>query len=177
MVTKNKTSKTKTEMEKKQVGKDKKAEKSKAVPAKIGESETGNKFGNKTKMSAKNIAYFKNLIEKKRNKLLDELGYMQKTSLGNNIKDESGDLSSYSYHMADQASDALEKEQNFHFAQREGDFLHHLNEAMYRIKMGTYGICRTCNKLISKERLEAVPHTTMCIACKSADQERKRKAL
>ena len=128
------------------------------------------------KMNKTDLKYFEKLITEKKIKLAEELGYMQESSLGKTTKEMSGDLSSYSLHMADQASDSLEQEQNFHLAEREGQFLHHLNEAMYRIKEGTYGICKSCGNLIAKERLEAVPHTTMCIKCKSAEQERKRKS-
>lgn len=125
------------------------------------------------KMNKKDLEYFRKLMESKREKLLQELGYMKEASLGKSTKEMSGDLSGYSFHMADQAADSMEQENMIRLAEREGDFFHHLNEALYRIKEGTYGICKACNKLISKERLKAVPHTTMCIKCKEADQKRR----
>jgi RNA polymerase-binding protein DksA len=111
---------------------------------------------------------FEKLIIQRRDKILKELNYFEEQNIHKGVKDLSGDLSSYSYHMADQASDSQEVEKAFHLASREGDFLKHLNEALDRIKNGTYGICRKCEKSISKERLEAVPHATLCIKCKKS---------
>ena len=129
----------------------------------------------KEKMAKADLKYFEKLINDKKTKLLEEIGYMEESSIGKSTKEASGDLSSYSFHMADQASDSGEMEHTFHLAEREGQFLHHLNEALHRIKDGSFGVCRSCQKLIAKQRLEAVPHTTMCIKCKEAEQQRKRR--
>jgi DnaK suppressor protein len=48
-------------------------------------------------------------------------------------------------------------ETNFDLAAREGKYLVYLEEALQRIKNGTFGICKICNQLIPKARLEAVP--------------------
>jgi RNA polymerase-binding protein DksA len=125
------------------------------------------------KMNKADLKYFEKLIKDKRSKLMDELSFMQETSLSKSTKDASGDLSAYSVHMGDQASDVEEQEHNFHLAEREGAFLEHLEQALERIKNGTYGICKKCQKLIAKPRLEAVPHTTMCISCKEAEQDKR----
>ena len=109
-------------------------------------------------MNKKDLEYFKKSILKKKEELLVELGYLEKSSLSTTSKDQSGDLSSYSFHMADQGTDTMEREMAFSFASREGRYLHHLNEALDRIKKGTYGKCRTCNGDIGKNRLEAVPN-------------------
>ena len=125
-------------------------------------------------MNKKNLKYFKILIVKKKEDLLAELGYLEEASMSSTTKDQSGDLSSYSFHMADQGTDTMEREMAFTFASREGRYLHHLNEALGRIEKGTYGLCRTCNGEISKKRLEAVPHATQCIKCKNSEEKKKR---
>ena len=51
-------------------------------------------------------------------------------------------------------------------AQRQQKFIQHLQAALVRIENKTYGICRETGKLISKERLRAVPHATLCIDAK-----------
>ena len=79
--------------------------------------------------------------------------------------------STYSLHMADQGTDAMEREKAYLFASRERKFISHLTDAMQRIKSGNYGVCIVCGNLIEKGRLEAVPHARMCIACK---QETKK---
>jgi RNA polymerase-binding protein DksA len=114
------------------------------------------------------------LILKKKEELLTELGYLETSSMSSTTKDQSGDLSSYSFHMADQGTDTMEREMAFSLASREGRYLHHLNEALDRIDNGTYGICRTCGKGIAKTRLEAVPNATQCIACKNAEEKKQR---
>ena len=125
-------------------------------------------------MNKADLEYFKGLIIKKKEELLSELGYLETSLMSSTSKDRSGDLSSYSYHMADQGSDTMEREMAFSMASREGRYLHHLNEALERIESGTYGICRSCGKEISKTRLEAVPNATQCIDCKTVEEKKQR---
>jgi len=125
-------------------------------------------------MTKKELEYFKKLILKKKEELFAELGYLESSSISATSKDQSGDLSSYSFHMADQGTDTMEREMAFTFASREGRYLHHLNEALERIEKGTYGMCRTCGNPIDKVRLEAVPHATQCIKCKNAEEKKQR---
>ena len=125
-------------------------------------------------MTEKELEYFKNLILKKKSDLFAELGYLESSSMSSTSKDQSGDLSSYSFHMADQGTDTMDREMAFTFASREGRYLHHLNEALERIEKGTYGLCRSCGGEIGKARLDAVPHATQCIKCKNAEEKKQR---
>ena len=125
-------------------------------------------------MNKTDLEYFKGLIVSKKEELLSELGYLENSSMSATAKDQSGDLSSYSYHMADQGTDTMDREMAFSLASREGRYLHHLNEALERIEKGTYGICRSCGKEISRTRLEAVPNATQCINCKNAEEKKQR---
>ena len=125
-------------------------------------------------MTKKELEYFKNLILKKKSDLFAELGYLESSSMSSTSKDKSGDLSSYSFHMADQGTDTMDREMAFTFASREGRYLHHLNEALERIEKGIYGLCRSCGGEIGKARLDAVPHATQCIKCKNAEEKKQR---
>jgi len=125
-------------------------------------------------MTKKELEYFRKLIVKKKHDLFQELGYLESSSMSATSKDQAGDLSSYSFHMADQGTDTMDREMAFTFASREGRYLHHLNEALSRIENGTYGKCRTCGCQIDKTRLEAVPHATQCIKCKNAEEKKQR---
>ena len=125
-------------------------------------------------MTKKELEHFKKLIIKKKEELFEELGYLKSSSINVTSKDQSGDLSSYSFHMADQGTDTMDREMAFTIASREGRYLHHLNEALERIEAGTYGKCRSCGCKISKSRLEAVPHATQCIKCKNAEEKKQR---
>jgi DnaK suppressor protein len=125
-------------------------------------------------MDTKDLEYFRELINNKKEELLKALDVLEESSLNTTLKDQSGDLSSYSFHMADQGTDTNERELAFRLASREGRYLHHLNEALERVDNGTYGICRSCGGEISKPRLEAVPHATQCIKCKNSEEKKQR---
>ena len=116
--------------------------------------------------------YEKRLLEKKK-ELLEEIAVTMKDKVSTTIKDSTGDISSYSYHMADQGTDAMERELAFMFASKSGRLIYHIDEALRRIQEGTYGNCIRCGKPISAARLQAVPHARMCIECKSAEEGRK----
>ncbi|MEJ5306196.1 MAG: TraR/DksA C4-type zinc finger protein [Ignavibacteria bacterium] len=116
--------------------------------------------------SKKELEYFKQIILEKRKEILEQL-----ESLRERMLDESGEgfvneNSPYSLHMAEQGTDAFEKEKNYLWAQRETKFLSYLDAALKRIEDGTYGYCIDCGKVIEKGRLEAVPHTQHCVNCK-----------
>jgi RNA polymerase-binding transcription factor DksA len=72
----------------------------------------------------------------------------------------------YSMHMAEQGTEAMEKEKTYAQIQRINEYIKKLDEALERIKLKTYGICRVCNCLIAKERLLAVPVTTLSASYK-----------
>ena len=72
----------------------------------------------------------------------------------------------YSMHMAEQGSEAIEKEKTYAQIQRIQDYIRKLDDALLRIAEKTYGICRMCGILIAKERLLAVPITTLSASYK-----------
>ncbi|MCK4590433.1 MAG: TraR/DksA C4-type zinc finger protein [Candidatus Latescibacteria bacterium] len=121
-------------------------------------------------MKKQQLEFLKELILKKRAKILEQMGFLEENTLSSTVKDSSGDLSSYPFHLADQGTEAEEREKAFLFASREGRYLYHLDKALERIEDGTYGKCRLCGKNISIERLKAVPHATLCIECKSKEE-------
>lgn len=123
------------------------------------------------KMSKKDLEYFKEILLKTRKKVQKNLEYLKSTVLDSTTKEASGDHSSYSYHMADQGTDAMEREKSFMFAARDEKYLKQIDEALERIENGTYGICRITGKLIQKERLEAVPTTTISVEAKKAEKK------
>jgi DnaK suppressor protein len=123
------------------------------------------------KMSKEDLEFFKELLLKKKKKAQKNLEYLKSTVLDSTTKEASGDHSSYSYHMADQGTDAMEREKSFMFAARDEKFIKQIDEALERIENETYGICRVTGKLIQKERLKAVPTTTISVGAKKADKK------
>ena len=118
----------------------------------------------------RDTTHFEKRLIEERLKLLKELGYFEDKIFNDSQRDAAGDLSAYSVHMADQASDAEEREKAYHMASAEGRLLYHIDEALQRIKEGTYGLCEGCDKKIQKPRLEVVPHARLCIECKKAEE-------
>jgi RNA polymerase-binding transcription factor DksA len=120
----------------------------------------------KKQWSKSDIDYFKNLIEGLRQETIKEIGRLENNILGQN--DNSSDReSTYSFHMADAGTDSMEREKDFLWLSREKKYLGHLNNALDRISRNVYGVCIECGNLIPKERLEEVPHTQHCAACKN----------
>jgi len=122
-------------------------------------------------LTKKDIKHFEERLLAERKKLMGQLGYLEKT-MNQTQRDSSGDLSAYSFHMADMGTDAMEREKAFLFASAEGRLLYSINQALRRLYRSEYGICESCGKEIGKARLEAVPHATLCVAC----QEKQERA-
>ena len=87
-----------------------------------------------------------------------------------------GDNSAYSFHMADQGTDAMEREKAFLFASKEGRFLWHIDQALRRLYKApeTFGKCHQCGEDIAFERLDALPNARYCIACKQREEDTKK---
>ena len=68
--------------------------------------------------------------------------------------------------MADQASGNNEVHIQLKLKQTDAKILQAIEEALGRIDKGTYGICRDCGEPIPEPRLNAIPWTRVCIACK-----------
>ncbi|MDB5103789.1 MAG: polymerase-binding protein DksA [Fibrobacteres bacterium] len=143
-------------------------EKSKAKPA---EAEEAAPTGPRAKMTKPELKFFENLLNEKKETLLQELGYLEDNTMRLNSKEGAGDLSSHAYHLADHATETQDREQAFHMASREGKYLFYIEEALDRVRNGTFGVCKKCGKLIPKPRLEAVPTAKMCIDCKTKQEK------
>jgi RNA polymerase-binding transcription factor DksA len=128
-----------------------------------------------TPLSAKDVAHFEKRLLEERKRVLKELGHHGET-FGASQQESDGDLSSYSFHMADQGTDAMEREKAFLFASQEGRFLWHIDEALRRLYRSpeTFGRCHSCGRSIAFERLDALPHARYCIDCKQREEDGKR---
>ena len=124
-------------------------------------------------MKKKDLEKYEGLLLTKRAEILEELGLLKKTGMNSTIKEASGELSSYSTHMADQGTDSHEREKSFLLASKSGRLIYHIDEALRRIRDKSYGKCQECGGEISAARLEAVPHARLCIACKEKEELKK----
>ncbi|MFM8472131.1 MAG: TraR/DksA family transcriptional regulator, partial [Candidatus Kapaibacterium sp.] len=120
--------------------------------------------------SDKDLKVFKALIESEKEKTLDELRMLKERLEDLTNYEASEETAVYSMHMAEQGSEAVEREKTYAQIQRTTDYLRKLDEAMGRIEEKTYGICRQCGILIARERLMAVPITTLSASWKLRQQ-------
>ena len=118
-------------------------------------------------MNKADLDFFKQRVRDKLVQISDDVESIENTSRNNGKELASEDRSTYSLHMADHGTDAMEKEKSQLLAQRGGDYIEYLHEALQRIAEGTFGLCRICGGEIGRARLEAVPTATQCINCKS----------
>ena len=139
---------------------------------------TGAKTGGKSKpMPKKQLQHFEKRLLEERKRVLKELGHHE-DMMTQTSQDSDGDLSSYSFHMADQGTDAMEREKAFLFASQEGRFLWHIDQALRRIYQApeSYGKCQSCGEDIDYDRLDALPHARLCFACKQREEDGKKSA-
>jgi RNA polymerase-binding transcription factor DksA len=123
--------------------------------------------------SKKELEEFKKVILDKRAEIIEQLQNLKEQMMDATTGQYVNENSPYSLHMAEQGTDAQEREKLYLWAQRETKFLGYLEDALQRIENGTYGICidslelKEGPHLIPKNRLLAVPHTQHCVECKN----------
>jgi RNA polymerase-binding transcription factor DksA len=126
-------------------------------------------------MPKKQLAHFEKRLLEERRRVLKELGHHGDT-FGPNGDASDGDSGAYSFHMADQGTDAMEREKAFLFASQEGRFLWHIDQALRRLYKApeSFGKCHQCGEEIAFDRLDALPHARFCFACKTREEEAKK---
>ena len=85
------------------------------------------------------------------------------------------DESNPTFKMMEEGAATQQKEISSQQLQRQLEFIRKLQGALVRIENKTYGVCRITGKLIPKERLLAVPHTTLSIEGKEIEAKSKKK--
>jgi RNA polymerase-binding transcription factor DksA len=125
---------------------------------------------NRTRYSDEELKEFEVLINQKLDKAKNEYKILKDTLNRNN--DEGTDSTSGgNTKVLEDGAETAEKENMSQLAARQQKYITNLENALVRIKNGTYGICSVTGKLISKERLMAVPHTTQSIEAKMQQQD------
>jgi RNA polymerase-binding transcription factor DksA len=124
----------------------------------------------KSRYSEEELKEFSVLINRKLDKAREEYKILKETLNRNN--DEGTDATSGgNTKVLEDGAETAEKENLSQLAARQQKYITNLENALVRIKNGTYGICSVTGKLISKERLIAVPHTTQSIEAKLMQQD------
>ena len=111
-------------------------------------------------MSSTNVSKYKDLLEKKRDELLNAAP----------VRTPATEPGSKSGDWIDQSSQESDLHVRLALKQTDSKLLRAIEEAIHRIEQGTYGICMECENEIAPARLEAVPWTRVCIDCKVKQQ-------
>ena len=122
----------------------------------------------KTRYSDAELQEFKEIILNKLEKAREDYEIL-KSSITHEESNDTMDTSP-TFKVLEEGATTLSKEEAGRLAQRQHKFIQHLQAALVRIENKTYGVCRETGKLISKERLRAVPHATLCIDAKRAQK-------
>ena len=120
----------------------------------------------KTRYSDAELEEFRSIIIEKLDKAKRDYDLLREgisNSEGNDVSDTSP-----TFKVMEEGASTLSKEEVGRLAQRQMKFIQNLQAALIRIENKTYGICRETGKLISKERLRAVPHATLSIEAKQS---------
>ena len=120
----------------------------------------------KTRYSDAELEEFSTIIMEKLDKAKRDYDLLREgisNSEGNDVSDTSP-----TFKVMEEGASTLSKEEVGRLAQRQMKFIQNLQAALIRIENKTYGICRETGKLISKERLRAVPHATLSIEAKQS---------
>ena len=123
-------------------------------------------------MDKKHLKAFREKLVIMKDMVNKQLAGLHDGHIGATVKDVSGDLSNYSFHMADVATDQWEREFSLQLADDSGNLLYEIDEALYRVDKKKYGVCEDCNKPIPIGRLNVKPHARCCVTCKSAHDKR-----
>lgn len=119
--------------------------------------------------SREDLAEFEQIIQEKLTAARKEVAFIKETLSRKN--DSGTDNTASSSKVLEDGADTAEKESLNQLASRQMKFIQQLENALVRIKNGTYGVCIGTGKLIPKERLRAVPHTQHSIEAKMARRD------
>src|SRR3989338_9447447 len=106
-------------------------------------------------MTKKDLKFFKELLLKKKIELAKGIDHIANDALKTSQREATGDLSAYSLHMADMATDNYDREFSLSLADNEQKILNRIDRALEKLDGKSFGLCELCGKKISKVRLKA----------------------
>lgn len=112
------------------------------------------------------LEVFRQNIMMSKDETMEEISMLKDRLEDLNSSNSAEETSTYGMHMGDQGTEAQEMEKTYAQIQRMNDYLKKLDEALERIDNKVYGICKECSILIAKQRLLAVPVTTLSASFK-----------
>ncbi|MGD9153894.1 MAG: TraR/DksA C4-type zinc finger protein [Bacillota bacterium] len=122
-------------------------------------------------MDTAKLNEFKKRLLAEKERLETDLKANDRYNLENSMTGVLQELSAYDNHPADVGSELFEREKDLALWNNSREILQRINEALDHMDKGIYGICEDCGREISPERLEALPHTTLCLECQHREED------
>jgi len=124
------------------------------------------------KLTKKQIEHLQQRLLRERERALRSLGQFDELAKMSAEQADS-DLYSYSDHIADLGTDAMEREKMLLFASKEGRYLYRVEDALRRLykEPQKFGLCHNCGNPIDFDRLDALPHARYCLDCKMKEEQ------
>src|SRR5438445_3151013 len=115
----------------------------------------------KTQRRTKNLKGVEEKLRAEREDLLRQIAELEgrRTEVAADI-DEEGEPENVTY----------ERERDLTLLENIRDLLDRVEGALGKVEAGSYGVCESCGKSIEAARLKALPHATLCIACKRKEE-------
>jgi RNA polymerase-binding protein DksA len=113
--------------------------------------------------------YTRLLLEERR-RLRQELAEMEQHQVKGNEEKHAADASGYDDDLVDVATETFEREKGLTLESSVHGLLEMVEEALQRVRNGTYGICDGCGRPIDANRLKAIPYARLCIKCKEREE-------
>jgi len=124
------------------------------------------------KLMKKDLAVYRKALLKIKEAIKENIQHISDDTLKKSPKEAAGDISGYTYHMADVATDTYDREFSLGLVSSESDMLYQLDDALKKIEDGTFGICEECKTLIGKTRLKVIPYARLCVKCQEKKERR-----
>jgi DnaK suppressor protein len=125
----------------------------------------------KTSYDKDSLGTIRKRLMEQREELQNQLAAIEESATGLSQSEMSGEVS-YDEDFADAGSFTFEREKEFSIANNVTDLRTKTDRALHRIEEGSYGICESCGQPIEAARLKALPHVTLCLKCKKAEERR-----
>ncbi|MBI3854407.1 MAG: TraR/DksA C4-type zinc finger protein [Planctomycetes bacterium] len=108
---------------------------------------------------------FESMLLERRHLLLNDLQTQEELEAG-----DSSEQSTAATHLADLGSDRASSDVSLGRRESETSEIREIDEALERLRDGSFGRCENCERPMSKDRLEAIPYARLCIPCKTEEE-------
>jgi len=115
------------------------------------------------KLTEKQSKAYEQMLLRLRDELSRQIAYLRGASL----------TRSDEVNPEEDGSDAFERQLALKLASNEGDAIFEIDEALQRIKEGTYAVCEDCGCIINSARLKALPFVRRCVDCKRVAEKKR----